>query len=70
MIEVLVVEYRCFFNEAQRTDWDPKKKKILIRHDRRLQGIVKDAGTVTDFDKSLCYEAFSVVYSSEFFLAL
>lgn len=70
MIEVLVVEYRCFFNEAQRTDWDPKKKKILIRHDRRLQGIVKDAGTVTDFDKSLCYEAFSVVYSSEFFLEL
>ena len=35
---------------------------ILIRHDKRKQGIVKDIATLTDFDKSLIYEAFSEVY--------
>lgn len=70
MVEVLVLEHRCFFNEVVRTNWDNKKKKILMRHDRRLQGIVKDVETTTDFDKALCYEAYSVVYAHEFFLPL
>lgn len=36
MVEVLVVEHRCFFNETKRSWWDHKKKKILMRTDRRL----------------------------------
>lgn len=35
---------------------------ILARHDKRKQGIVKDIGTLTDFEKSLMYEEFSAVY--------
>jgi hypothetical protein len=70
MIEVLVVEYRCFFSEIFRTNFDHKKKKILMRYDRRLQGMVKDVETATDYNKALCYEAYSVVYSSDFFLPL
>ena len=70
MIEVLVVEHRCFFNEIYRINWDQRKKMILMRHDKRKQGIVKDIETLTDFDKSLMYEAFSEVYTSDFFLPL
>jgi hypothetical protein len=67
---VLVVEHRCFFSESFRSNWDRNSKKILMRHDRKLQGIVKDAETLTDLEKSLCYEAFTIVYESEFFLPL
>lgn len=35
-----------------------------------MQGIVKDVEILTDFDKSLIYEAFSDVYASDFFLPL
>jgi hypothetical protein len=70
MIEVLVLEHRCFFNEVNRSNFDSKKKKILMRYDRRLQGMVKDVEIATDYEKALCYEAYSVVYISDFFLPL
>ena len=68
--KVLVVEHRCFFNEMTHKKWDSRNKLILARHDKRKQGLLADCETITDFDKSIMYEAFFDVYVGEAVLPL
>ena len=50
--------------------WDSRNKLILARHDKRKQGLLADCETITDFDKSIMYEAFFDVYVGEAVLPL
>ena len=68
--KVLVVEHRCFFNDILPKKWDSKNKLIIARHDKRKQGLINDFGTITDFEKSIMYEAFFDVYVGEAVLPL
>ena len=68
--DVLVVEHRFFFSDAKKAQVLTSNKKIIGRLDKRLQGLVKDMATESDFEKGVCYEAFQQVYSEEFYLAL
>ena len=68
--KVLVVEHRCFFTELQHKKWDSRNKLIIARHDKRKQGLLTDMETITDFDKSIMYEAFFDVFVGEAVLPL
>ena len=65
-----MVEHRCFFNEITQQKWDAKNKLILARHDKKKQGLMADAETITEFEKSIMYEAFFDVYVGEVILPL
>lgn len=68
--EVLAVEHRLFFNELCRSNWDQKNKMLKAKHDKHLQGLIKDCSVSTDFDKAIVYEAFNEVYTEHFALNL
>jgi hypothetical protein len=56
--DVLIVEHKIFFNEQYRSNYDKKNKMIFGKYDKKRQGLVKDVCVLTDFDKSVIYEAF------------
>ena len=58
--DVLIVENRMFFNDDHRQTFNRKSNSVMDKyHKRRL---VKDVALVTEFEKSVLYEAFVVVY--------
>lgn len=43
---------------------------LKAKHDKHLQGLIKDQSNSTDFDKAIVYEAFDEVYTENFALNL
>jgi hypothetical protein len=41
---------------------------LKAKHDKHLQGLIRDVSISTDFDKAIVYEAFNQVYSENFAL--
>jgi hypothetical protein len=41
---------------------------LKAKHDKHLQGLIKDQSISTDFDKAIVYEAFNQVYKENFTL--
>ena len=61
-MDILAVEHRCFFNQKYRKTWDVNKK-VKDRHNILKQGLCKQIGTETDFEKSIIYEAYDEVFA-------
>jgi hypothetical protein len=49
-----------FFNDDHRQVYDRKSKSIMAKYDKRR--LLRDVALVTEFEKSVLYEAFVVVY--------
>ena len=64
----LAVEYKLFFNEYYRNEYE-RNKMIIAKYDERKKGLIQDKGIGTDFDKSILYEAFDTVYFENFKLS-
>lgn len=58
----LAVEHKIFFNEAYRNEYE-RNKLIIAKNDKRKKGLLHDRALNTDFDKSIVYEAFDILYT-------
>jgi hypothetical protein len=58
----LAVEHKIFFNEAYRNEYE-RNKLIMAKNDKRKQGLKQDRSLNTEFEKSIVYEAFDIIYT-------
>eukprot|EP00347_Sterkiella_histriomuscorum_P009856 403339614 len=61
----LAVEHKLFFNEYYKIEYDKPNRVILGKHDKKKKGLVQEKSVSTEFDKSIIYEAFEVVYQDK-----
>lgn len=58
----LAIEHKIYFNEIYRNEYE-RNKLIIAKNDKRKKGLLHDRSMNTDFDKSIVYEAFDILYT-------
>lgn len=54
-----------FFNDYYKIEYDKSNRVIIGKHDKRKKGLVQEKSIITDFDKSIIYEEFEIVYEDK-----
>jgi hypothetical protein len=57
----VAIEHRIFFNDHYKQEYD-RNKIIFTKNNKRKKGLLQDVSLDTEFDKSIIYEAFDLVY--------